>query len=44
MHLPQIKSKNKKLKEKAENIIVNIKLLCFINHFNITKLLSKNIR
>ena len=30
MHLPEIKSNNSKLKEDARNLIVNIKLICFI--------------
>ena len=34
LHLPQLRSKNKIIKKKAQIILINIKLLCFIN-FNL---------
>ena len=41
MHLPQLKSKNKKIYVKARNFLNNNKILCFINYTLIDKFYSK---
>ena len=41
LHLPQLKSKTKSIKNNAKNLIVNMKLLCFVDEIKIDELFNK---
>ena len=41
LHLPQLKSKAKSIRNNAKNLISNMKLLCFVDDIKIDKLFNK---